>query len=566
MTAHTARRHWAKAGAALAAAIPLLVAACGGSSTNSPGSNNSSTTQSGPPKAGVATGTLTGAMSSGAIDTMDPNAWYFAVTWGLANAMCTTLIRYSDEPGVAGTSLVPGIASMPTVSSNGLTYTYTLRPGARFADGQPITPADVKYTYMRLMAPAVDTGTGYYFLGLSGAPQYLAGKSKTLAGITTTSTTVTFHLTAPDGAFLYKTALPTTCPVPTGTPLKPITNGSLEQKYASGPFKLQSYSPGRQIVLVFNKNYDQSLGVRGHIAKIVFSIGVQSTQAVEEIQAGQLDFQTSNLATADILKISHNPSLQSQVHTSPRPSITYLFLNNEVPPFNNVDVRKAVNYAINRTEILQQWGGPLAGTVSDNIIPAGQLDYKQFNLYPNTPNLTEAKKLMAESGVKTPINTVLRTQNDTPGFINMAQVIQANLKPLGINVQIVGSPNSVNGSYIGNYKARVPMGIEPWSLDFPDGEAIINTGFDPATPNAVPNLTRFGDKAFVAPFNKAIMLQGSARVQAYQQLDYNLMAQAAPVAPIFNPRWYDFVSARLGGYVYSEAMDAINYNTLYIKS
>ena len=54
-------------------------------------------------------------------------------------------------------------------------------------------------------------------------------------------------------------------------------------------------------------------------------------------------------------------------------------------------------------------------------------------------------------------------------------------------------------------------------------------------------------------------------MQAYQQLDYQIMSQQAPVAPIFNPRWYDFVSARLGGYVYSEAMDAINYNTLYIK-
>jgi peptide/nickel transport system substrate-binding protein len=566
MTTQRSRRHWAKGGAALTTAIPLLLLAACGSSGGSPSTSSTSTTHSGAPKPGVATGTLTAAMSSGAIDSMDPNQWYYAVTWGLANAMCTTLIRYADQPGTAGTTLVPGIAGMPAISSNGLTYTYTLRPGARFSDGQAITPADVKYTFMRLMAPAVDTGTGQYFAGLIGAPAYLAGTSKTLPGITTTASTVTFHLTAPDGAFLYKTALPTTCPVPAGTPMKPIATGSLEQKYASGPFKLQSYSPGRQIVLVFNKNYDQSLGVRGHVAKIVFSIGVQSTQAVEEIQAGQLDFQTTNLATADILRLSHDPALQGQVHTSARPDITYLFLNNEVPPFNNVDVRKAINYAINRTELLQQWGGPLAGSVTNNIIPAGQLDYKEFSLYPDTPNVAEAKKLMAESGVKTPINTVLRTQNDAPGFMNMAQVIQANLKPIGINVQIIGTPNSVNGSYIGNYKARVPMGIEPWSLDFPDGEAIINTGFDPATPNAIPNLTRFGDPAFVAPFNKAITLLGSARVQAYQQLDYDLMSQVAPVAPMFNPRWYDFVSARLGGYVYSEAMDAINYNTLYVKS
>lgn len=547
-------------GAALAAVTVLLLAAC-----SSGGSASPPATSAGAPKPGVATGTLTGAMSSGAIDTMDPNRWYFAVTWGLANAMCTTLVRYADQPGTPGTVLVPGTAGLPVISKNGLVYTFTLRPGARFSDGQAITPADIKYTFMRLMAPAVDTGTGQYFTNLIGGAAYLAGKSKVLPGITTTATTVTFHLTAPDGAFLYKTALPTTCPVPAGTPMKPIETGSLEQKYASGPFKLQSYSPSRQIVLVFNKEYDQALGVRGHVAKIVFTIGDQSTQAVLQIEASQLDFQTSNLATADIIKISSNKALQSQVHTSARPDITYIFLNNQVPPLNNVDVRKAINYAINRTQIEEQWGGPLAGSTTDQLIPPALVDYKPYSIYASTPNLVMAKKLMAESGVKTPVTLALRTQNDAPGFMNMAAVIQGNLKAIGINVQVVGSPNSVNSSYIVNYKAKVPMGIEPWSADFPDGEAIINTGLDPATPDALANMARFSDPAFVSPFNKVVALQGSARTAAYAALDKAIMSQQAPYAPLFNPRWYDFVSKRLGGYVYSEAMDAINYNTLYVK-
>ncbi len=506
-----------------------------------------------------------GAMSSGAIDSMDPNRWYFAVTWGLANALCTTLVRYADVAGPGGTDVVPGTANLPAVTDNGLTYTFTLRPGARFSDGQPITPADIKYTFMRLMAPAIDTGTGVYFTNVVGATAYMAGKSKVVPGITTTSNTVSFHLTSPDGAFLYKAALPTTCPVPAGTALKPMETGALEEKYASGPFKLQSYSPGRQIVLVFNKQYDQALGARGHVAKIVFTIGDQSTQAVEQIQAGQLDFQTSNLGTADIIKLSSNAALQSQIHVSPRPSLTYIFLNNQVPPLNNLDVRKAINYAVNRTEILKQWGGPLAGSPSDQIIPPGQTDYKQYTIYPNTPNLAMAKKLMQESGVKTPVTLALRTQNDTPGFIPMAEVIQSNLKAIGINVQIVGSPNSVNSSYIVNYKAKVPMGIEPWSLDFPDGEAIINTGLDPQTPDALANMARFADPSFISPFNKAVVLQGAARQTAYEALDEQIMSQQAPYAPLLNPKWYDFVSARVGGYVYSEAMDAINYNTLYIK-
>jgi peptide/nickel transport system substrate-binding protein len=548
---------------ALVAVTALLAAACGSSSnSNTSGGNGGG---GGSPKPGVATGTLTGAMSSGAIDSMDPNRWWFAVTWGLANALCTTLVRYADKPGVAGTDIVPGTASLPKITDNGLLYTFTMRPGAKFSDGKPITPADVKYSFERLMNPKVATGTGGYFTDLIGANAYMAGKSNDIGGITTTATTISFHLSEADGAFLYKTALPTTCPVPVGTPMKPIENGSIEMNDASGPFKVASYAPSRQLVLVFNKNYDQKLGVRGHVAKIVFTIGSQSTQSVLQIQAGQLDFQVSNLATADIIKLSQNKALADQVHDSPRPSLTYIFLNNEVPPLNNVDVRKAINYAINRTAILAQWGGPLAGAPSDQIIPAGQSDYKQFNIYPNTPDLAKAKALMAAAHVKLPVTLALRTQNDTPGFINMAQVIQANLKPLGINVQIVGTPNSVNSSFISNYKAHVPMGIEPWSLDFPDGEAIINTGLDPTQPNAPPNMARWGDKAFIPAFNNVLGLQGSARQTAYEKLDEQVMSEQAPYAPIFNPKWYDFVSKRLGGYVYSEAMDAINYNTLFIK-
>lgn len=552
------QKHRMRAIAVIVAIPAALLTAC---SSNSSGSASAGAA----PKAGTATGTLTGAMASGAIDSLDPSRWYFAVTWGIANATCTTLVRYADKPGTAGTQIVPGTASLPKVSSNGLVWTFTMRPGAKFADGKAITPADIKYSYERLMAPKVDTGAGVYFTSLIGATAYMNGKSSSIPGITTTANSVSFHLTSPDGAFLYKAALPMTCPVAAGTPLKPIEDGSLLEKYASGPYKVQSYEPARQLVLVVNKNYDQALGSRGHVAKIVFNIGDESTQAVQQIEAGQLDFNTSNLATADIIKISQNPALASQVHSSPRPSVTYIFLNNQVAPFNNVDVRKAVNFAINRTAILAQWGGPLAGAQTDQVIPAGQADYKKYSVYPNTPNLTEAKRLMAASGVKTPVTVQLRTQNDAPGFLNMAQVIQANLKPIGINVEIVGTPNSVNSSFITNYKAKVPMGIEPWSLDFPDGEAIINLGLDPQTPDAFGNMARFADPSFVAPFNNVLGLQGAARNQAYEKLDQQIMSQQAPYAPIFNPKWYDIVSKRVGGYVYSEAMDAINYNTLFIK-
>ena len=107
--------------AALVIATAAVLAACGSSGgtsgTSSSGGGGSSTA----PTPGAVSGTLNAAMASGAIDTMDPNRWYFAVTWGLSNALCTTLVRYADQPGTAGTQIVPGTAELPKISSDGLT-------------------------------------------------------------------------------------------------------------------------------------------------------------------------------------------------------------------------------------------------------------------------------------------------------------------------------------------------------------------------------------------------------------------------------------------------------------
>jgi hypothetical protein len=130
---------------------------------------------------------------------------------------------------------------------------------------------------------------------------------------------------------------------------------------------------------------------------------------------------------------------------------------------------------------------------------------------------------------------------------------------------VQGSPNSVNSSYITNYKSHTAMGVEPWSADFPDGEAIVNTQLDPNDADAPSNLARFGATAYKALFTDATEKSGSARITAYQNLDQQVMDDEAPIAPLFNPRWYDFVSTKVGGYVYSEALDSINYNTLTVK-
>lgn len=233
-------------------------------------------------------------MASGDIDSLDPQRWYFASTWGLANGVCTTILRYADASGAAGVKLIPGLADLPRVSAGGKTYTYRLRP-AKFANGQTITGADVKYTIERMLTPAVDPGTGQYFYEIVGATAYVSGKAKTISGITATPTTVTFKLTAPDGSFPYKTALPNTCPVAAGTPKKPDGGANLLEKYSSGPFEVRSYVPNRSMVWVRNPSYNTALGPRGHLSQINFQIGVDPSQAGLDIKAGDIDLYTGVL-------------------------------------------------------------------------------------------------------------------------------------------------------------------------------------------------------------------------------------------------------------------------------
>jgi peptide/nickel transport system substrate-binding protein len=557
----------------------LALAACGGSqstgsqSSGSQSSGSTTGTGTGAATSGGATspatgihGQLTVGMAPGDIDSLDPQHWYFASTWALSNGLCTPLLRFGDTAGTGSVALVPGLANLPSVSAGGKQYTFTLRP-AKFADGQTITGQDIQYTAERMLTPALDGGWGPFYYGIIGAQAYEAGKASSIKGITATANSVTFHLSAADGAFAYDWATPNTCPVAVGTPKKVFSDGSLMSKYASGPFKIASYAPEHSMVWVRNPNYDAStLGARGHLDKMVFNIGVAPSQAALDIKAGSIDLYTGFFNPADIAQLSTDPTLKSQVIISSRPANMYLWLNNTVAPFSNADVRQAVNYAIDRTQAAKAYGGPAVATPASQILTPAVPNFRRENYYPNTPDLAKAKALMTASGIKTPVKTYMWTRNDAGGFVPMAEVIQANLKAIGIDVSIKTAPDAVSSPIYHSVKAHVPMSMSMQSPEFPDGEGIINANFNPKDPDNLNDPSRFHDLSFAPAFEHAAGLPvGSARANAYMSLDQQLTTKAAPVAIIIDANRFDFVSNHVDGYVYQEALDGINYDDLGVK-
>jgi ABC-type transport system substrate-binding protein len=173
--------------------------------------------------------------------------------------------------------------------------------------------------------------------------------------------------------------------------------------------------------------------------------------------------------------------------------------------------------------------------------------------------------MIQSSGLETPIRTVIRTRDDAAGFLEVAQVVQASLKSIGIDAQIRSGPDSVNSAYVQDPKNKAPMGIVAYSADFPDGGSFLGLFLDPRHPENPINVARFHDPAFYTPFDEAAAAQGASRGTSYTTLDESMMEKAAPWAPLLTPKRFDFVSSRVSNYVYSMALDAVNYNTLRVK-
>jgi peptide/nickel transport system substrate-binding protein len=491
------------------------------------------------------------AMPAGDIDHLDPGLWYFASTWKLALATCTPLLTYPDAAGSAGKVVIGGIAALPKISNGGRTYTFQIKPGLKFPNGKPINAAVEKATFDRLFGKKLASPAVGFFNVIAGSQVVADGKATSVSGIKASGNTLTINLTQPVGSFLKRMTVPWTCPVPLGSPAGATENGSL---LVSGPYIVSKYVTDRTLVLTKNPAYNaKELGQRGHFDTITFDIGVDASQAELEIKAGQLDGYLDRLPSASVNQDLNDPTLKGRIFLNPTPSVTYLWLNNTVKPFDNPKVRQAVNYAINRDAILRVWGGRSQGQITTQILPPTMGGYRNVQIYPAAGDPAKAKALLKAAGVKLPISEVLRTRSDSPGFLEMAQAVQSELDAVGFKISIKSAPDSVNGGVISTTANKVPMGINNWTQDYPDGDDFFVPLFDGRhiTPTNNNNYASFSNVGVEKAIDKINPMVGPARDAAWESLAISTMKNLAPWAPLINPTWVDLLSSRLAGYVYT---------------
>jgi peptide/nickel transport system substrate-binding protein len=526
----------------------LVVAGCGGGGSKS----SQGTTQTTAPQSG---GTLRVNVSTTDIQSIDPAIDYENTGWAILDATCLKLVNYPDKAGEAGTVLIPEAATkLPTVSADGKTYTFTIRPGFKFNTGEEVSAATFAHVINRDLAPALQSPAVTFLSDVVGADAVINKKATSASGVTVSGNTLTVKLTrvAPD--FVARMAMNFFCAVPLKTP-----NTPQETSMASaGPYFISQRIANRLVVLKRNPRY---AGDRPHHVDVMsISTNTNQNQSLLQMKSGQADYDLGPLPPESINQLKQQYGLnKSQFWVHPANVIYYAALNMRRVDLNT---RRAINYAIDRPAIARQ-AGALAGSPTGQILPPTLRGYKKLDLYPvNGPDVAKAKQLM--QGRK--LHLTLYTTNDTIGQAQ-AQIYVHDLAAIGITVGVKSMPFSVLNRATGDPTEPYDIVLNGWIADYPDPVDFINVLLDGNNIHAqnnvnvaLMNVPRFNDR-----MRAASKLAGDRRYQAYGQLDQDIMREAVPWAPEYNGNVREFISSRVGCYVYQEAFGVMDLASVCLE-
>jgi peptide/nickel transport system substrate-binding protein len=515
------------------------------------GCGSSSSSTSGPAGAVQNGGTLRAGIPDDP-DHLDTGISYAVEGWELLEATNNGLLTFKKAAGGAGSQVVPDMATaMPAVTDGGRTYTFHLHTGVRYSppENRAVRPSDFTYAIERLFHVG-SPGVGFYTI-IQGADAYAAHKASHISGIVANdkAMTITFHLTHPDGAFLDIMAMPFAFAVPPGTPYKDISTDP-RWRIATGPYMVKTYVPKQQIVLVRNPNFHQwsPNSPNGHLKEVDIQIGITPEQAVNETIDGQLDWYMEAVPADRLTEL--RAKYPDQVHMFPRNNVTYFSMNENLPPFNKLAVRQAVNYAISRPALVKLFGGQ--GTPTETVLPPGfGSAYHEPNLYPH--DVAKAKQLVAGAGA-TGAAVQIWTTNADPAP-KAAQYLASALSSIGLKVTGVRTlDDSVYWDTLLVEKTDPQIAFNHFDQDYPEGEDFIDTllngqnivkvGNNDTSNTNDPVLNNLIDRAKLMPL-------GPARNAMWAKIDNLFMKRDAGWAPFIHLDEPKFVSPNLHGLVFT---------------
>ena len=499
-------------------------------------------------------------------DALDPAFAYSFDAWSTLAMTNDGLVGFRRVGGIEGVQLVPDLAtSLPSPSDGGRTYTFQLRRGIRYSSGRLLQPEDIRAAIERVFAAAPPSPGRQFFGGIVGTDRCRSGRPCNLSsGIVADrgARTVTFRLEAPDGDFLSKLALPFAYAVPPGTAARPLAPPAIP---ATGPYMVASYRANRSLRLVRNPKFRQWSadaqpdGYPDEITRTFRQKGLDSMPFVRDVQHGRTDVAPA-LVSPPLSKQQLSALAirsPSQLRVSTTAATEYFFLNTRVTPFDDVRVRRAVNYAFDRSAYVRLLG--LGFAPSCQILPPNFPGYRHTCPYGigGASGLEIGRRLIRNAGKTGAAVTVwVPAPRVAEGRFMVSLLdslgLRGHVKPV--------APGPTGSGYfapISNPKTRAQMGYYGWLADFPSDVGFLPPEFSCAAfANGDPQLNQdpsgLCDPTVDRLLAEATAAQASnpAAAPALWQKAERAILALAPIVPTDNSQNVAFLAKRVGNFQY----------------
>ena len=437
---------------------------------------------------------------------------------------------FEIELGADGsTALVNSLVEDYTVSEDGLTYDFTLRSGVTFSDGTPLTANDVKFTFTRMLALPESVQSSFATM-IAGADAVLDGSAAELSGIAVADDThFTITLAQPFAGFLYQLAAPACSILSEANVTAAGDDFGLDpaKTIGSGPYAVKTWTRDAGMTLDANPNY---WGEQPSVQHVEITVVPDPSTISMMFQSGEIDILDCDMIDAAIVDATYRTQYADRIVSGHRLATTYLALNENVAPLNDVNVRKAVQMAIDRESILATvYSGD--GTIPDGIYPEGLVGYSEANQGWLTYDPEGAKALLAEAGYADGFEMELASDSSADASVLLVlQIIQQNLADVGITAEIVSYDEA---SWLDTRNSgEMNSFVATWTADYNDPDNFIYTFFGNADNTRSRSLNYANTEVMDRVAAAREITEESERLAEYAALEKQIVQEDAAWVPL----------------------------------
>jgi len=595
--------------ALLALVLALVASACGGGDDE--GTDTSGATDTGQsgdvPKGGIYRIAGSSFEFTGGFD---PTGEYLGTALSLYNnLMLRNLVGYKHVAGAEGNVIVPDLATdLGEISEDGLTYTFTLKDGVNFGPplSRAVTSKDVAYAFERIGTEALVAQYGFYYTVVKGLAEFQSGDAKTISGIETPDDkTITFTLTQPTGDFLYRLAMPAAAPMPPEVGKCFTKAGEYGRNVvSSGPYMFEGsdkvdatscdtikpvsgFDPTRRLSLVRNPDYEQATDDtrENNIDGLEYTLNTNIKDIFNKIEAGELEGEVEAPPAEVLRKYSTTSDLKDMMKVEAGDRTWYITMNLAQPPFDDIHVRKALSWVMDKAGLQRAWGGPIRGEIANHIVPDtmfnGDLDdYAPYGTANDAGDVEKAKEEMKQSKYDTDqdgvcdapeCEGVLFVNRNTPPWTDMEPIIEQSAAKVGLKL----NTREFEDAYpvIQDTGKKVPVSAVPgWGKDYADPSTFMvlfdsrsilpqgNVNYSLvgltealATKHKIEVAGSFADIPSIdADIDKCNVLLDAERLTCWQDLDKKLMETVVPWVPYLDASNVDILGPAVAKYEYDQ--------------